>query len=109
MLFGAEDQASAWVPTRATIKSPFPGLPSPGFVRPDDPGGTSGRRSLSPLRAAPSPGDQQNAPRGQGQPGPAGRPIRSPSTTRASSTVTPGYSEVSTTARPNSPARVAST
>ena len=34
---------------------------------------------------------------------------RSPSTTRASSTVTPGYSEASTTARPNAPVRVAAT
>jgi len=33
----------------------------------------------------------------------------SPSTTRASSTVTPGYSEASTTARPNMPVRVAAT
>jgi hypothetical protein len=34
---------------------------------------------------------------------------RSPSTTLASSTVTPGYSEASTTARPNIPVRVAAT
>jgi hypothetical protein len=34
--------------------------------------------------------------------------ILSPSVTRASSTVMPGYSEVITTAMPNSPARAAS-
>ena len=42
-------------------------------------------------------------------PASCGSRIRSPSTSRASTTVIPGYSEVSTTAIPNSPSRVATT
>ena len=98
--------------------------PSPGFVRPDDSvvGVRPHELVRARLAAGPAWPGSYVVPRlpaqavtsttptaASSRPPSCTRRSRSPRTNRASSTVMPGYSDVRTTARPKSPARVAST